>query len=145
MRSTGRAITHDDEIVEVLGRVQRIAILGIKPGSRAHKPAHFVPRYLQDVGYDIIPVPVYYPDVTEILGRTVYRTVSAIPGVIDLVVVFRKSGDIPPHLDDLIAKRPGTVWFQLGIRNDPAAQRLIGAGIDVVQDRCAMIEHEKLR
>jgi uncharacterized protein len=137
-------VTDDGEIGEILASARRIAVLGIKPESRAGRPAHFVARYLHDAGYEVIPVPVYYPDVEEILGRTVYRTLSAVPGEIDLVDVFRRPRDIPPHLEDIIAKNPKAVWFQAGIRNDEAAERLARAGIRVVQDRCTMIDHRRL-
>ena len=85
-------------------------------------------------------MPVYYPEVTEILGLPVYRTLSAVPGDIDMVNVFRRSRDVLPHVDDIIAKKPKSVWMQLGIRNDVAAERFARAGIDVVQDRCLMVE-----
>jgi predicted CoA-binding protein len=88
-------------------------------------------------------VPVYYPDVTAILGQPVYRRVADVPGPIDLVDVFRRSGDIPPHLDDLLAAKPKAVWFQLGIRNDEVAEALARAGIRVVQDRCLMVDHRR--
>lgn len=126
-------------IRRVLNGTRRIAVLGIKiPESGA--PAFFVPEYAQQAGYDIVPVPVYYPEITEILGEKVYRTVSSIPGRVDMVNVFRRSHRIPEHVDDIIAKHPKSVWFQLGIRNDEAAERLARAGIDVVQDRCLMVE-----
>ena len=91
----------------------------------------------------MIPVPVYYPDVTEILGAKVYRKVADVPGELDIVDVFRRPQDIDSHVDDLIAKKPRVVWFQLGIRNDRAAQRLAEAGIDVVQDRCLLVDHRR--
>jgi predicted CoA-binding protein len=96
-------------------------------------------------GYDVVPVPVYYPEVTTILGRAVYRSVSAIPGPVDMINVFRRPVDIPPHLPDLIAARPRVVWFQLGIVHDEAAEALARAGIEVVQDRCLLVEHRELR
>ncbi len=96
-------------------------------------------------GYDVIPVPVYSPDVTEILGKPVFRKLADIGRPIDMVNVFRRPADIPPHLDDILAAKPKSVWFQLGIRNDEAAQRLAEAGIKVVQDRCLMVEEGRLR
>jgi predicted CoA-binding protein len=99
-----------------------------------------VPQYAQRSGYEIVPVPVYFPEITEILGERVYRSVNAIPGQVDMVNVFRRPKDIDQHVDDILAKKPAAVWFQLGIRNDAAAQRLVEAGIDVVQDRCLMVE-----
>ena len=127
-----------DGIRRVIADTRRIAVLGIKEGE--HRPAFFVPEYAKQAGFEIVPVPVFYPDATEMLGEKVYRTVAAIPGDIDMVNVFRKSEDIPPHLDDIIAKKPKSVWFQLGIRNDAAAETLARAGIDVVQDRCLMVD-----
>lgn len=129
-------------IRRVIGETHRIAVLGIKEGD--HRPAHFVPEYAQRAGYEIVPVPVYYPDATEMLGEKVYRTVSSIPGEIDMVNVFRRPEDIPQHLDDIIAKRPKSVWFQLGIVNDEAAERLAREGIDVVQDRCLLVELRRI-
>ncbi len=121
---------------------RRLAILGIKPEDHAQMPAFYVPEYLHNNGYDVVPVPVYYPDVREILGKPVLRKVAdAAP--IDMVVVFRKPNDIPQHVDDIIAARPKYVWFQLGIRNEAAAQRLAEAGIAVIQDKCTMVEHRR--
>jgi len=129
----------------LLPRLRRIAVLGIKPESRADRPAHIVPAYLHRAGYELEPVPVYYPDVSEILGRQVYRKVADIPGRVDVVNVFRKPADLMPHLDDLVAARPRLVWLQTGIRDDDFAAHLLAAGIDVVQDECLMVEHRRWR
>ena len=129
----------------LLPRLRRIAVLGIKPESRADRPAHIVPAYLHRAGYELEPVPVYYPDVSEILGRQVYRKVADIPGRVDVVNVFRKPDDLMPHLDDLVAARPRLVWLQTGIRDDDFAAQLLAAGIDVVQDQCLMVEHRRWR
>jgi predicted CoA-binding protein len=134
----GHLIDDDDGIGRVLQGTHRIAVLGIKVDPE--RPAHFVPDYAQRAGYEIVPVPVYYPEVTEILGERVYRKIADVPGDIDMVNVFRRSHDVPPHVDDILAKKPKSVWLQLGIRNDAAAERLARAGIDVVQDRCLMVE-----
>ena len=128
----------------MLRTARTIAVLGIKPESRAKQPAFYVPKYMANEGYDVIPVPVYYPHVTEILGRKVYRRLVDVPQDIDLVNVFRRAEDIPNHVDDILAKRPKAVWFQLGIRNDMVAEKLAQAGIKVVQDLCLMIEHRYL-
>ena len=136
-------IDDDAGIERLLRATKRIAVLGIKtPETR--QPAYYVPAYCQRAGLEIVPVPVYFPDVTEILGQRVYRRIVDIPGDVDMVNVFRRPRDIPPHVDDIIAKRPRVVWFQLGIRNDEAAERLARAGIDVVQDRCLMIELQQI-
>ena len=128
-----------DGIGELLARTHRIAVLGIKTAETG-QPAYYVPRYAQKAGMEIVPVPVYYPDITEILGEPVYRSISAVPGDLDMVNVFRRPKDIDQHVDDIIAKRPRSVWFQLGIRNDAAAERFAREGIDVVQDHCLLVE-----
>lgn len=128
----------------LLARVRRIAVLGIKTESQRGQPAIEVPRYMERVGYDLVPVPVYYPEVETILRRPVFRTLVDVPGEIDLVNVFRRRKDLAPHLPDLLAKRPGAVWLQLGIRDDAFAEALLAAGIDVVQDRCLMVDHQRL-
>lgn len=125
-------------IARVIAETRRIAVLGIKIDP--DQPAYYVPEYAQQAGFEIVPVPVYYPDATEILGEAVYRRIADVPGDVDMVNVFRRPADVPPHVDDIIAKRPKSVWLQLGIRNEHAAERLARAGIDVVQDRCLMVE-----
>lgn len=131
------------EIRDLIANSRRIAVLGIKTERQNSQPAFYVPEYLVRAGFDVIPVPVYYPDVTEILGRRVYRRLIDIPGEIDLLDVFRRSHDIDQHVDDMLAKKPVAVWFQSGIRNDDAAEKLARAGIKVVQDRCLMVEHRR--
>lgn len=132
----------DKAIQDLLQASKRIAVLGMK--IEPNRPARYVPAYAMSAGYEIIPVPVYYPDVTEILGQKVYRKVADVPGEVDIVNVFRRPSDIPPHVDDIIAKKPRAVWFQMGIRNDEAAEKLAKAGIDVVQDRCLMVELRRI-
>jgi uncharacterized protein len=134
----------NEDVRELLKDTKTIAVLGIKPESHASQPAFYVPKYMADAGYSVIPVPVYYPDVTEILGKRVYRSLTEVPEDIDLVNVFRRPADIPQHTDDILAKKPKAVWFQLGIRNDDVARRLAEAGIKVVQDACLMVEHRML-
>lgn len=131
-------------ISELLRNTKTIAVLGIKPESHADQPAHYVAAHMHGAGYDIIPVPVYFPDATEILGKPVFRTLAAVGRPIDMVNVFRRPADIPQHIEDILAAKPKSVWFQLGIRNDAAAQRLAEAGIKVVQDRCLMVEHGRM-
>ena len=142
--SQGKILEDDKSILDLLATSRRIAVLGIKPESHATKPAYLVAKTMQDKGYEIVPVPVYFPDVKEILGETVYRAVADIPGEVDIVDIFRRPDDIPAHLPDIIAKKPKAVWFQLGIRNDEAAKELAQAGITVVQNRCMKIEVENL-
>lgn len=136
----------DDEarIRALLAGTRRVAVLGMRTEARSDRPAFYVPAALQAAGLEIVPVPVYHPEATEILGERVYRRVADVPGRIDVVDVFRRPADIPRHLDDLRAARPRAVWFQLGIRNDEAARVLAQAGIDVVQDRCLKVEWARL-
>lgn len=138
----------DPKVEKILKSSRTIAVLGIKPATHAGQPAHDVPAYLAAQGYDVVPVPVYYPDVTEILGKPVFRSlVAAVEGrhqPIDLVNVFRRSEDVAGHLEDILAAKPRAVWLQLGIRDDDLARKLEAAGIDVVQDRCIMVDHRRM-
>ncbi|HEX8687870.1 MAG TPA: CoA-binding protein [Pyrinomonadaceae bacterium] len=135
-------LVRDDEgLRRLLAETRRVAVLGMKTEKQAYQPAFYVPQYLAAAGLEVVPVPVYYPEVTEILGLKVYRKLADVPGPIDMVDVFRRSEDIPPHVEDILAARPKSVWFQSGIRNDRVAERLARAGIKVVQDLCLMVEH----
>jgi uncharacterized protein len=138
-------LVEDDEgLRALLTGMRRVAVLGMKTEAQSFQPAFYVPKYLVAAGLEVVPVPVYYPEATQILGLKVYRRLADVPGEIDMVNVFRRSQDIPPHVEDIIAARPRSVWFQSGIRNDAAAERLARAGIKVVQDRCLMVEHRAL-
>jgi predicted CoA-binding protein len=137
-------VTDGAAIARILRECRRIAVLGIKPESRGGAPAFYVPEYMARHGYDVVPVPVYYPDVVEILGRPVYRSLREVPGSIDMVNVFRRPPHIPPHVPDILAVRPRAVWLQLGIAHAEAAETLARAGIRVIQDRCLMVEHRRL-
>lgn len=133
----------DAEIKELLQNTKTIAVVGIK--TEAHQPAFYVPSYMQNAGFEIIPVPVYYPDATEILGEKVYRRLTDIPEEVDLVNIFRRSHDVPKHTDDILAKKPKAVWMQSGIYNNEVAETLVREGIKVVQNLCLMVEHRALR
>lgn len=137
-------IKDDNGLRELLKATRTIAVLGIKTEAHAGQPAFYVAKYLKDAGLDVIPVPVYYPEVTEILGRPVYRKVADIPDDVDMVNIFRRSQDVTPHVDDILAKKPKSVWMQLGIQNEDAARRFAEAGIKVVQNRCIMVDHRQL-
>ncbi len=137
-------IYDSERIRELLLETKTIAVLGIKTEAQVGQPAFYVPSYMQNAGFKIIPVPVYYPEVTAILGETVYRKLADIPVEVDMVNVFRRPQDIPPHLEDILAKKPKSVWMQLGISHDAVAEELAKAGIQVVQDRCLMVDHRLL-
>jgi uncharacterized protein len=137
-------IVDEPGLRQLLAETKTIAVLGIKTEAQSGQPAFYVASYLDSAGFEVIPVPVYYPDVTRILDRPVYRKLADIPGPVDMVNVFRRSEDVPPHVDDILAKKPKSVWLQLGIRNDAAAETLARAGIKVVQNRCLMVDHRQL-
>ena len=137
-------VTSWPDIEALLTQVKRVAVLGIKTEAQSDQPAFYVADALARAGLDVVPVPTYYPEVTEILGRKVYRKLSEIPGEIDLVNIFRRPVDVAGHVDDIVAKRPRIVWLQSGIRNDAAAEQMARAGIKVVQDRCLMVDYGRL-
>jgi uncharacterized protein len=128
-------LSTDEEIRDLLLQTKRIAVLGIKTEAQADQPSVYVPLYMQNAGFDIVPVPVYYPAATVILGEKVYRKLVDIPGEIDMVDVFRRPDDVTGHIEDILEKMPKSVWLQSGIRNDAAAEIFAKAGIKVVQDR----------
>ena len=128
-------LTTTEQIRNLIKSTKRIAVLGIKTDAQANQPSVYVPQYMQRAGFEIVPVPVYYPEATAILGKKIYRKLMDIPGSIDMVDVFRRPNDIIGHIDDVLAKKPRSVWFQSGIRNDNAAEIFAKAGIKVVQDR----------
>lgn len=127
---------------EILSTSPTIAVLGIH--RQPEKPAFYVPEYLHDAGYRIIGV---NPQLTEqmLFGERVRATLAEIGEPVDLVDVFRRAELIPSHIADILAMqpRPKVVWFQLGITNDDAARTLEAAGITVVQDRCALADHQR--
>lgn len=131
----------EDRLMGLLRSARRVAVLGIKTEAARGQPAFYVAQALQQMGLEIVPVPVYYPEATEILGQKIFRRVADVPGPVDIVDVFRRSGDVAGHLPDLLAKQPKAVWLQSGIRDDRTAQALARAGILVVQDRCLMVDY----
>jgi hypothetical protein len=134
-------LSTDAELRELLRRVRSIAVLGMKDG--ADDDAFRVPRYMQAHGYRIVPI---NPKLTTVLGERAKAKLAEIAGGVDLVNVFRASQHVPAHVDEILAlsPRPLAVWLQLGIRHAEAAARLAAAGIAVVQDRCLMVDHQRL-
>lgn len=136
-------VTDDDDLRAIL-ELETIAVVGCsrQPG----KPAHDVPRYLQEQGYEIIPV---NPFADEILGKPAYESLERVEESIDLVDVFRPSEEVPVVVDHVLERLEAcgdveALWLQLGIRHDEAATRAAEAGLDVVQDRCLKVEHQRL-
>ena len=132
---------NDDQMKSILESVKTIAVLGLSPDES--KDSNMVARYLQSVGYKIIPV---YPKTDEdILGEKVYSSLADVPDRVDMVNIFRKPAALGPIADAAIAR--GDVkafWSQKGIVNNAAAQKAEDAGMQVVQNHCSMVEHRKL-
>ena len=136
-------IDDDAGLTRILREARTVGVLGAK-AWRA-EPAHYVPAYLALQGYRVLPVNPTIVGMT-ILGEPVVATLADLPGPVDVIEVFRRPEYLPGHAAEILALpwRPAVVWFQLGIRNDAAAERLARAGIRVVQDRCMMPEHRRL-
>jgi len=132
-------ITTDTDLKRLFETVRTIAVVGCSP--RPERAGHYVARYLQELGYRIIPV---NPGQSEILGEKCYASLRDIPEPVDMVDCFRRAEDIPPVVEDAIAIGAKFVWMQLGIVNEEAALRAIDAGIEVVMDRCPKIDYPRL-
>jgi predicted CoA-binding protein len=136
-------IDDDDGLGRIFRESRSVAVLGAKIDRAA--PAYYVPAYLSGRGYRIQAVnPVFAGQ--ELFGATVRGALSDLPGPVDVIDVFRRPEYLPGHAREILALpwRPQVVWFQLGIRNDAAAEQLARAGIRVVQDRCMMPDHRRL-
>jgi predicted CoA-binding protein len=132
--------SRSEEIIEIFNNTKTIAIAGLSPDPS--KASNMVATYLQSVGYKIVPV---YPKEDMILGEKVYRTISEIPFKIDMVDIFRKPDAIAQIVDEAIKRGDvDTVWMQLGLVNNEAAQKAKDAGLKVVQNKCTKIEHRNL-
>ena len=136
-------IESDDGLRDVLG-LNTIAVVGASttPG----KAAHDIPRYMERQGYEIVPVNPY---ADEVLGTEAYDSLDEVETEIDIVDVFRPSEEVPEIVDDVLARHEDrgdveALWLQLDIRHDEATDRAVEAGIDVVQDRCLKVEHQRL-
>ncbi|MGM0558054.1 MAG: CoA-binding protein [Myxococcota bacterium] len=129
-----------DEVSEALDAAETIAVIGMKRAGGG--AANSVPNYMERHGYRIIPV---NPKFDEIDGKTCYPSVAEIPAKVDMVNIFRRSTHVPDHVDEILQMepKPETVWLQLGIRNDAAAEKLEEQGIRVIQDRCIKVEHAR--
>ena len=129
-----------DEIKEIFENVKTIAVVGLSPNPV--KDSHRVAKYLQSVGYKIVPI---YPKEDEILGEKVYRSLKEIPFEVDMVDIFRKPAALPPIVQAAIDRGDvKVVWFQAGIVNNEAAKMAKDAGLTVVQNRCTMVDHKVL-
>ena len=132
----------DDSLLrEIFERCRTIAVVGIKAG--ANDDAFRVPRYMQQHGYQIVPIS---PKLETVLGERCVASLRELRAPMDLVNLFRAPQHLPAHTDEILAMEPlpFAAWFQLGIRHDESAARLRAAGVRVVQDACLMVEHARL-
>lgn len=129
----------DDEIAQFLRGIKRIAVVGLSQDPA--RDSHRVASYLQSQGYEIVPV---NPRVTSVLGQKSYPDLQAVPGIIDLVDVFRKSEEVSAIVDQAIAIGVKGIWLQLGIEDAQAQDRARAAGIRVISNYCLMVEHRRL-
>jgi uncharacterized protein len=133
-----------EDVKPALETSHRIAVIGVS--ASPEKPAHYVPEYMLENGYEIVPVNASLAGQT-MFGQTVRSRLSEIDDAVDMVDMFRRSEHLDGHLEDILAlnPRPKFVWLQLGIRNDEFAAQLEAVGIEVIQDRCLMADHHNLR
>ena len=139
-------ITDANGIQNLIRETKVIAVLGIKPESHSDQAAFYVAAHMAAAGYDVIPVPVYYPEVTEILGKPVFRKLADIGRPVDMIDIFRNSSHIMPVVEEALKLPvpPKVIWMQLGARDDVAAAKAEAAGIKVVMNRCPKIEYGRL-
>ena len=129
---------NDDEIRRILS-LKKVAVIGMSKHSR--KAAQFVPKYLSENGFEIIPV---NPTAEEILGKKCYSEISEVEGEIDIIDVFRPSDKVLSIIKEAIKKKPKVIWLQEGIHNQEAEELVVKAGIKVVFNRCMLAEHQRL-
>lgn len=117
----------------------KIAVVGIS--DKPYRAGYYVPAYLQEKGYQIIPV---NPNLDTVLGQRAYPDLLSIPDQVDVVLIFRRSEAIPPIVNQAIQIKAKVVWMQLGIINETAAEAARKAGLEVVMDQCMLIVHQRL-
>ncbi len=130
----------DQDVKQALGKYKRIAVVGLSPKSS--RPSYDVAKYMQDQGYEIIPV---NPKEEEILGAKCYPDLASIPGPVEIVDVFRRSEFLPPIAAEAVAVGAKVLWMQQGVQNAEAAEVAEKAGMLVLQDSCLKIEHHRLK
>ena len=131
--------SHTDEEIKQIFTLKKIAVVGMSKHST--KAAHFVPKYLFEQGFDIIPI---NPNADEILGKKSYQDISSLDHPVDIVDIFRPSEDVLPFVEDAIKKKPKVIWLQEGIHNIEAENLAREHGIDIVFNRCMLAEHQRL-
>jgi uncharacterized protein len=134
--------TTDAELRDVLGRARTIAVVGLS--DKPDRDSNEVARYLQSQGYRVVPV---NPMTPEVLGEKSYPSLSAIPRdvKVDIVDVFRRSDQVPPVVDEAIARGDKVVWMQLGVEYAEATAKARAAGLTVFENLCIMVQHKRLK
>jgi uncharacterized protein len=127
-----------DPPLDIFKNYKTIAVVGLS--SDAARPSHGVAEYLQSVGYRIIPV---NPNEREVLGEKSYARLEDVPGIIEIVDIFRRVEEVPPVVESAIRIGAKVVWMQLGIADEKAAEKARAAGLVVVEDACMFVEHKK--
>ena len=123
-------------IKEILERYKNIAVVGLS--SQTWRPSYSVSRYMQSVGYRVTPV---NPNETEVLGEKAYASLDDVPGPLEIVDIFRRPEFVPDIVEAAIRRKARVIWMQLGVVNEAAAKRARAAGLEVVMDRCILVEH----
>lgn len=131
--------SHTDDEIRKIYSLKNIAVVGMS--KNPDKAAHYVPKYLHDHGYNVIPV---NPTATEILGKKCYPTLLDIPVEIDIVDIFRPSEQVQPVIEESIKIKPKVIWLQEGIHNPDAEAIAQKSGIEVIFNRCMLAEHQRL-
>ena len=131
--------SHSDDQIKKILEMKKIAVIGMS--RHEEKAAHFVPKYLDDNGYDVTPV---NPTTDEILQKKCYKVITDVPHDVDIVDVFRPSEQVLSIVEEAIKKKPKVIWLQEGIHNIAAEKLATDAGIDIVFNRCMLAEHQRL-
>ena len=131
----------DERLAKLFEEARTIAVVGMK--DHPDREAHRIPLYMQRAGYRILPV---NPKLERVLDEDCHSSLQDVPEVVDIVNLWRASEHVTGHVDEILTlePRPRAVWMQLGIHHGESAQRLREAGIEVIQDRCIMVEHRRL-
>ena len=127
-------VSATEDLERILRTARRVAVLGIKPDTRADLDGHTIPLYLSEVGYEIEPVLTRYPDEQRVMGRPVHRSLGTVPKPVDILSVFLKPEQGAAFVEDILALAPGVVWFQSGLLEREVGLRLVGAGLVVVHE-----------
>jgi predicted CoA-binding protein len=138
MSALDQPLTIEETIAKLLTNSRVIAVVGLS--GKLHRPGYYVPAYLQEQGYRIIPVNPY---LKQALGETAYPDLQSVPEPVDLVLLFQRSENVPPFVQQAIDIRAKAVWMQQGIYHQQAAEAARAAGLDVVMDRCMLVEHRR--